>query len=196
MPLVFKKNIDTNTKLGIWKITENENFLKSFTNISTLFNSIKSEQLRLQKLAVRAILREFGLPTAIDYHKSGKPYIKDNYIGISHSKNFAAIITSKNQNVSIDIETSKEKAWRLKNRFLNPEEERKINTPQEACLVWSTKECYIKLHNNKQIILKELITSNILNNSIEIFSTEYSIEKYQYINTAAYTLVWAIESKS
>ena len=159
MPLVFTKNIDSNTKLGIWEITETEDFLQSFTNNFDQFNSIKSEKLRLQKLAVRAILYQFELPTSINYHESGKPYMEKLHIGISHSNNYAAVITSKEQNVAIDIETSMEKAWKVKHLFLHPKELKAIKTPQEACLVWSTKECYIKLHDNKQINLKELITS-------------------------------------
>lgn len=165
MPLHKVIYLDNNTKLYLWKITEDLDVLKSQIRLKdssiARLESMKSESHQKGFLAVRMLLQhndynDFDLY----YDEFGKPHIKpqgcsikDIEISISHSNDFSAIAIS-DKKVGLDLEQIKEKALKIASRFMdmshleNLTEEEKI---KKATVVWGIKESIFKIKNEKGI---------------------------------------------
>ena len=83
MALYLIKDLDDDyhSKLGVWQITESEKELRSLCSVPSdeleEISYIKSESLRKQKLAVRALLDAlFEEKVYLSHHDNGKPYIE------------------------------------------------------------------------------------------------------------------------
>ena len=90
---------DYHSKLGVWKITESEEELRRLSSVPAdeleEISYIKSESLRKQKFAVRALLDVmFGEKVYLSHHDNGKPYIENSAtnISITHTDKYVAVI--------------------------------------------------------------------------------------------------------
>ena len=101
MALFLTKDLDddAHSRLGVWHITETEAELKALSSIPSdeleEISFIKSESLRKQKLAVRALLDAmFEEKVYLSHHDNGKPYIENNAtnISITHTDKYVAVI--------------------------------------------------------------------------------------------------------
>ena len=150
---------------GIWKIEESwEELLHQFERPETLLpflNKSKSESRKAEWLAVRLLLRDLiGTETVISYNDCGAPYLPDspNFISISHSKGFAAVILSPDKPVGIDIEYISERVHRIKSRFLNEVELKLLGnhpTTNDLLICWSAKETAFKMTAQKSADLQK-----------------------------------------
>ena len=165
MPLHKVVYLSNNTKLYLWKITEDFDMLFSQVKLkdSSLarLETMKSESHQKGFLAVRMLLQHNDYSDFdLFYDEFGKPHIKpqgcsikDVEISISHSADFSAIVIS-NSKVGLDIERAKVKILRIAKRFMdvshleNLSEEEKIN---KATVVWGIKESIFKIKNEKGI---------------------------------------------
>ena len=112
MPLYLKKELDDKTRIGVWQVTETEEELKALSSVPSdemeEISYIRSESLRRQKLAVRALLDEmFEDKVYLSHHDNGKPYIENcvTNISITHTEKYVAVILTDNEDVGIDIES-------------------------------------------------------------------------------------------
>ncbi len=111
MPVFFQHRINEHTRLGIWKIEENEEFFRG--NVPQ-HRDVTHPHKRLQHLAGRFLL-QFLFPDfpyeLIQIADTRKPFLPDEryHFSISHCADFAAAIVSRNQRVGIDIEKPVEK---------------------------------------------------------------------------------------
>jgi len=165
MPLHKVVYLENNTKLYLWKITEDFDVL--FKEVRLKDSSLKRlEDMKSQShqkgfLAVRMLLQHLDY-TDFDlyYDEFGKPHIKPQgssvkevEISISHSNDFSAVVISE-QKVGLDLEQLKEKTLKIAPRFMdvshleNLSEEGKI---KKATVVWGIKECVFKIKNEKGI---------------------------------------------
>jgi phosphopantetheinyl transferase len=165
MPLHKVIYLSNNTKLYLWKITEDFDAL--FKEVRLKDSSLKRlEDMKSQShqkgfLAVRMLLQHLDY-TDFDlyYDEFGKPHIKPQgcsvkevEISISHSNDFSAVVISE-QKVGLDLEQLKEKTLKIAPRFMdvshleNLSEEEKI---KKATVVWGIKECIFKIKNEKGI---------------------------------------------
>lgn len=164
MPLVYQQNINAVSKLGVWHITEEENF---FISQVPLQNNITHPHKRLQHFAGRILLRELfedfplGLIMIAD---TKKPFLADEeyHFSISHCNHYAAAIVSKEQRVGVDIETPQAKIEKIRFKFLNAFEiELLIAIPynflQSLTLAWSIKETIFKWYGQGQVDFREHI---------------------------------------
>ncbi|MEO5966955.1 MAG: 4-phosphopantetheinyl transferase, partial [Ferruginibacter sp.] len=97
MPLIFQQNINANTKVGLWDISEDEYF---FSNLVLSNTDITHPLKRLQTMAGRNLLIELfpDLPLSlVEIAPTKKPFIPGDpyHFSISHCKNFAAAIVSR-----------------------------------------------------------------------------------------------------
>ncbi len=155
MPLFKTIQINNDTTIFLWKITEDYNEL--FCQVSLKDTSLariekmKSESHQKGFLSVRMLLQHCGY-TDFDlvYDELGKPHLKDDkHISISHSFDFAAIALS-NQNIGIDIEQVKEKVLRIAPRFMEMwhlENLSEVDQMKKATVIWGTKEAIFKIKN-------------------------------------------------
>ena len=165
MPLFFQHIINDTTRLGIWKIEENEEYFKG--NVPQ-HRDVTHPHKRLQHLAGRFLL-QFMFPDfpyeLIQIADTRKPYLPNEqyHFSISHCGDFAAAIVSKDKRVGIDIEIPVEKIEKIANKFLSSDEKKIFNIKLPATdfrlltLLWSSKESIFKWYGSGGVDFKENI---------------------------------------
>lgn len=125
MPLVFIKNIDNDTRLGLWKIADELHTDKVCPQM--VCNELKQKCARRQTetVAVYALLHAITGRTdlVIGHNADGKPTIDGYNISISHTVGYASIIISKKKNVAVDIEYRNNRVFRIVDKFLTKQEQ-------------------------------------------------------------------------
>jgi phosphopantetheinyl transferase len=167
MPLNKTIDVNSNTQILVWKITESlaqlslEVQLNSSNTIR--FNTMKSDLHQRAFLSVRKLLQDKGYSDFdLEYDQFGKPHLKDgNHISISHSHEFSTIIIS-DQKVGIDIELQREKIIKIADKFVDYEFEFLNKQSQEEYIrkltvIWGIKESIFKIRNEIGISFKEHI---------------------------------------
>lgn len=209
MPLHKVIYLSNNTKLYLWKITEDYDSLFHQVRLKdsslTRLQTMKSESHQKGFLAVRMLLQHNAYSDFdLFYDEFGKPHlkpqgcsIKDVEISISHSGDFSAIAISDSK-VGLDLEQLKEKALRIATRFMdishldNLSEEEKI---KKATVVWGIKESIFKIKNEKGISFpnhifeddfsfedKKATATLKFNNKEETFQIQFdSVEDYIFV---------------
>ena len=156
MALYLLKELDNTAKVAVWQITETEAELRELSSTPAdemeEISFIKSESLRKQRLAVRALLNElFDDKVYLAHHDNGKPYIENNSINISitHTEKYVAVILDQNDEVGIDIESLDrdfsvvEKKALSKDEIDDLEDDREEKNEQLA-IYWCAKEAIFK----------------------------------------------------
>ena len=209
MGLYLKKKLDNEAEIGVWQITETEEELKELSATPTdemeEISFIRSESLRKQRLAVRALLNTmFDDKVYLSHHDNGKPYIENNPINISitHTAKYVAVILHEEENVGIDIESLDRDFSVVEKKALSEDEiddleDEKRN--EQLAIYWCAKEAIFKLLSRynvdfaEQIEIErfrprgegELEATFIAKNEEEEFDLEY-------ITFDRHVLVWVV----
>lgn len=155
--LYLKRNID-DTLIALWKIEESFEELLAMLENKEYINSIlsiKSSKIKLEKLAVRVLLKTIlDHEQNVVYNEAGRPFIEgsDMNISISHTNGFAAIALNKYREVGLDIEFRSEKILRVKDRIISVKEY--IDPTQELIhllLHWCAKESMFKVMDSEGV---------------------------------------------
>ncbi|MEO6313957.1 MAG: 4'-phosphopantetheinyl transferase superfamily protein [Chitinophagaceae bacterium] len=173
MPLVYQHTINENTRLGIWHITEPEDF---FLEKVPLKKDVSHPHKRLQHLAGRYLLPFLfeGFPLAeILVADTRKPFLENEqyHFSISHCGEYAAAIVSNKERVGIDIELVTDKIERVRHKFTSPDELFFLNDEYKAFLhqfdlekkieqefltmIWSAKETIFKWYGAGQMDFRQ-----------------------------------------
>jgi phosphopantetheinyl transferase len=124
MPIFYQQHIDGDTRLGIWKIEEDEAFFRKKVQPQ---RNVTHPHKNLQHLAGRYLLRylfpDFPVEL-IQIADTRKPFLEDEafHFSISHCGFYAAAIVSRTKRVGVDIELFTDKVERIKHKFLTGEE--------------------------------------------------------------------------
>jgi phosphopantetheinyl transferase len=164
MPVFYQQTIDRQSKIGIWKIEETEQF---FLQTVPLQNDITHPHKRLQHLAGRYLLR-YLFPDfpyeLIRIADTRKPFLENEsyHFSISHCGDFAAAIVSRDKRVGVDVELYSEKVERVRKKFVSPLEESVLEDfapdnhfSKYLTLLWSSKEAIFKWYGTGQIDFKK-----------------------------------------
>jgi phosphopantetheinyl transferase len=186
MPIFYTQDIDQTTKLGIWKIEEEEDF---FLSGVPLQRNITHPHKRLQHLAGRYLLKYLFPDFPVSLIKVAdtlKPFLENEayHFSISHCGDYAAVIVSKNLRVGVDIEIPNEKVARIKHKFLHEDElfiienlkslQRQVTPLQTLTILWSSKEAIFKWWSFGKVDFSENIRLNPVSISQEgIISAAY-----------------------
>lgn len=161
MPIFFQKKINETTRLGIWKIEENELFFKDMV---PQHRDVTHPHKRLQHLAGRFLLKYLFpyFPThLIQIADTRKPYLPNEafHFSISHCGDYAAAIVSRTHRVGIDIENIGSLPKRLGPKFINQEEFKVINpiSHKDFTQIWSAKEAVFKWYGKGCVDFREHI---------------------------------------
>ncbi len=160
MPFIHTIQINTDTKVGIWEISEPESYFLKYVSEQ---KAVKHPYKRLQHLAGRRLLKllEPGFPTdGVQLNHCGKPYLPGTGLqfSISHSENYAAVIVSRSQRVGIDVEKIAPKLLRVAPKFMNEEELAFAGSDLIAlALCWSAKEAVYKWYGNNDVTFRKHI---------------------------------------
>jgi len=169
MPVIYHKDIDDQTVLGVWKIEEGEEELLSGLQLKQheldFLASLNNSKRLLHWLSTRLLLRKL-LNTA-DYidcrmDEHGKPYLANSSysISLSHSYDYAAVMIGKTRSVGVDIEQVKTKIHRIQQKFLSPPELAQSNVKdniQGLYICWCVKEAVYKWYGKKGLEFRKHI---------------------------------------
>ena len=185
MPLVYQQNINDDTKLGLWRIEEPENF---FLQSVPLQKEITHPHKRLQHLAGRYLLRElfphFPLKL-ISIAETKKPFLpgEQYHFSISHCGDYAAVIVSSKYRVGVDVEWPQQKIDIVKHKFIDTEEFIVLRTIDEMddlfklTMAWSIKEAIFKWYGLGQLDFKRHIIIQQLHKGEELVTAYCTLNK-------------------
>lgn len=129
MPLVFIKDIDTDTRLGLWKIADELHADEVCPQM--VCEELKRKCARRQKetAAVYALLHTMTgrKDLVIGHNADGKPTLDGYIISVSHTIGYASIIMSKTRNVAVDVEYRNDRVFRIVDKFLTKQETALLN---------------------------------------------------------------------
>ena len=171
MALYLQQDLDDDghSRLSVWQITETEAELRALTSIPTdeleEISFYKSESVRKQKLAVRALLDTmFEDKVYLNHHDNGKPYIENNAtnISITHTDKYVAIILSDQDEVGIDCESLDRDFSAVEKKALSEEEIDELEDNAEErrtqlAIYWCAKEAVYKKMSQYRVDFAEQI---------------------------------------
>ena len=167
MGLYLKKELENEAVIGVWQITETEEELKELSSTPSdemeEISFIRSESLRKQRLAVRALLNTlFDDKVYLSHHDNGKPYLENNPVNISitHTEKYVAVILHEEENVGIDIESLDRDFSAVEKKALSEDEiddleHEKRN--EQLAIYWCAKEAVFKLLSRYNVDFAEQI---------------------------------------
>lgn len=184
--------------MGIWRVEETESQLKEFVGGAYFpgLERISHPRRRLEWLAARTLIREFGYNNLVRYHPSRRPFLAYSkaHLSITHSYPLVAVIVSPNRYVGIDVESYSRPFSHVAHKYLSVRENRWVDLSdnKRLALIWSAKEALYKLPgmeglsgadmNVRPIISIEesgtLSASVRLGGSVQQFSLKYSYVGY------------------
>lgn len=215
MALILDREIDSQIRLGLWRIDEETENLKKKAELDPgeedQYASFKSEIRKKQWLSYRILLKKMisPHPASIEYDAFGKPYLKnsDLYLSISHSGDYSAVIVSKAGPVGIDVERLKDRIFRIKDRFLSAEEAKHIgetHSLEKLYIVWGAKEALYKIHGRPEVEFQRHISVESFDylcsgkgQCMAWMKTPEGKERYSifYEQISGYMLVYALKNK-
>ncbi|MDY5353442.1 MAG: 4'-phosphopantetheinyl transferase superfamily protein [Bacteroides pyogenes] len=168
--------------------------------------SFASVQRRQEWLSVRVLLHVM-CPSAgrIAYSPHGKPFLTDRsaFIGISHTKGYAAVILSPASAVGIDIERYSSRVDRVASRFLRDDEvvlPFRGETLWSRLLHWSAKETVYKCMESPDADLRKLRLSRFVPAEAGVLEVEeYATGRHQMFTVGYrlhphFVLTWTAEN--
>ena len=154
MALYLRKKLENKAEIGVWQITETEQELIELSSTPTdemeEISFIRSESMRKQRLAVRALLNEmFEEKVYLSHHDNGKPYIENDAINISitHTEKYVAVILHPTEDVGIDIESLDRDFSAVEKKALSEEEIDDLDDDrrnEQLAIYWCAKEAIFK----------------------------------------------------
>ena len=167
MGLYLKKELDNEAVIGVWQITETEEELIELSSTPSdemeEISFIRSESLRKQRLAVRALLNTlFDEKVYLSHHDNGKPYLENNPVNISitHTEKYVAVILHEEENVGIDIESLDRDFSAVEKKALSEDEIDDLEDEtrnEQLAIYWCAKEAVYKLLSRYNVDFAEQI---------------------------------------
>ena len=167
MGLYLKRKLDNEAEIGVWQITETEEQLKEMSSTPSdemeEISFIRSESLRKQRLAVRALLNTmFDEKVYLSHHDNGKPYLENNPVNISitHTEKYVAVILPEEENVGIDIESLARDFSVVEKKALSEDEIEDLEDEkrnEQLAIYWCAKEAIFKLLSRYNVDFAEQI---------------------------------------
>ncbi|MBK7290001.1 MAG: 4'-phosphopantetheinyl transferase superfamily protein [Chitinophagaceae bacterium] len=210
MPIFFQQQINENTRLGVWKIEESEEFFKG--NVPQ-HRDVTHPHKRLQHLAGRFLL-QYLFPDfpyeLIQIADTRKPFLPDAqyHFSISHCGDYAAAIVSKESRVGIDVEIPVEKIEKIMYKFLSEKEldrfslvpdvgqADEVDNFNEVTTLWSAKEAVFKWYGDGGVDFRkqiQLLNRNDENKTIDCFFSKSESELVvNYKQFDGLVLAWVV----
>ena len=212
MGLYLRKTLDNKAEISVWKITETEDELLKLSSVPAdemeEISLIRSESLRKQRLAVRALLNEvFEDKVYLSHHDNGKPFLENciTNISITHTGKYVAIITPQEEDLGIDLEPVDRDFSAVREKALSDEERDDLDDDREKAneqlaLYWCAKEAVFKrMSQNKVDFADQIHVSRFnLRDEGEIEATFIHRDGYEeefelgYITFDRHVLVWVV----
>lgn len=206
MPLFFQQNINGLATLGVWSISEEEDFfLQEVPMQQDISNSLKRKQHLAGRYMLKVLDPNFPIQQ-ISIAASRKPFLKDDplHFSISHAGEYAAAIISEHGRVGVDLEMYTGRVIKVLHKFLSDSEQCLLQAHQAEefvmeTLLWSVKESVYKWYGAGGVDFKEDICIQSIQ---KVNESKYEI-KAECMNNSlliegicfpAFCLTWVISS--
>ncbi|MES2559889.1 MAG: 4'-phosphopantetheinyl transferase superfamily protein [Bacteroidota bacterium] len=160
MPIIQRTNLNENTILALWKISESKEELLTMLT-GNLKDNGTNKHSSIHWLASRVLLQELYPTSAIELHKDeyNKPSLTINNqafaVSITHSFEYAAIMICPSHPVALDIERIDERIMRVAHKFIRSDENFGESNPTlYNIIIWSAKETLYKYYGKKELDFK------------------------------------------
>lgn len=210
MALYLLKELDDeyHSKLGVWQVSETEAELRALSSIPSdeleEISYIKSESLRKQKLAVRALLDAmFEDKVYLSHHDNGKPYIENcaTNISITHTDKYVAVLLNDTEEVGVDCESLDRDFSAVEKKALSEDEIDDLDDDkrnEQLAIYWCAKEAVYKKMSQYNVDFAEQIEIEDFHPRGEgkleaIFTEKDGFEEkinLQYMTFDRHVLVW------
>lgn len=169
MALYLYKELDDDyhSKLGVWQVSETEAELRALSSIPSdeleEISYIKSESLRKQKLAVRALLDVmFEDKVYLSHHDNGKPYIENcaTNISITHTDKYVAVLLNDTEEIGVDCESLDRDFSAVEKKALSEDEIDDLDDDkrnEQLAIYWCAKEAVYKKMSQHNVDFAEQI---------------------------------------
>jgi 4'-phosphopantetheinyl transferase len=208
MPLYKTIRVNDFTKVLVWKIDETLEDLTMGIKLTERnkkrVEAMKSVLHQKGFMSVRQLLKQAGYADAdVFYDAFGKPHLKDkNYLSITHSFTFTAIIISKKKPVGIDVEKQRDKIVKIAHKF-TPIEEYNTLANHEALVskltvVWGAKESLYKIYGKKKlrflhhIYIEDFLFIDTKTTGVIKYEGHVSTHSIHFFEFEGFTCVYAI----
>jgi len=212
MALYLIKDLDDDyhSRVGVWQVTETEEELRNLTSVPSdeleEISYYKSESMRRQKLAVRALLYAMlDEKVYLNHHDNGKPYIENSAtnISITHTDKYVAIILNDTEEVGIDCESLDRDFSVVEKKALSEDEIDDLDDDkrnEQLAIYWCAKEAVYKKMSQYNVDFAEQIEIDSFRPKGEGELEATFIEKdgfeeevcLQYITFDRHVLVWVV----
>lgn len=208
MPLYKTIRVNDFTKVLVWKIDESLEDLTMGVKLTERskkrVEAMKSVLHQQGFMSVRQLLKQAGYADAdVFYDAFGKPHLKDkNYLSITHSFTFTAIIISKIKPVGIDVEKQRDKIVKIAHKFTPIEEYNTIANHEalvsKLTVVWGAKESLYKIYGKKKlrflhhIYIEDFLFIDTKTTGVIKYEGHVSTHSIHFFEFEGFTCVYAI----
>lgn len=212
MPLYLRKKLENKAEVAVWQVTETEDELRTISSVPSdemeEINFLRSESLRKQKLAVRALINEmFDEKMYLNHHDNGQPYLENSVynISITHTEKYVAIIIHDENDLGIDIESLSRDFSAVEKKALSEDEIEDLSDDskknEQLAIYWCAKEAIYKRMSQTRVDFAEQIEVEKFNVRKEgeleatfIHKDEHEEDfELEYITFDNHVLVWVSE---
>ena len=162
---------DHGREIFIWQADESlpeleEMFLREFSE--TEQTKLPTQPKRRTEVIVEMLLIGRHSDGKLSHDKDGAPYLSGSVrqISISHCKDLVCICLS-DDSIGVDIERWSSRAWKIKQRFLSPDELRFVpesGGENTAMLLWCAKEAAFKYFREPDTAVTQIRLSDFARN--------------------------------
>lgn len=155
---LIKTIIDNGVQVALWRMDETEAQLVNLTGADSSLLPPYPRR-RIEKLVVRAILRQLGIDSQVGYDHKGRPALDSGSldISISHAKHLGAVALSAEGYVGVDVEQIDRKFGNVLAKYTTNAERLWIKPDSKPmmALAWCVKEAVFKLPWHSYLVLGE-----------------------------------------
>ncbi len=162
MPLVFDKQINSDSRLLVWKVLEIPEMVIKELDVPSKeiekFESIKHPSRKKEFVGKLQIYQKLGIPVP-ETLENGKPILPEGHISLSHCGDFVTAIIS-DKAVGIDIQDRTPRLLRIKHKFCNQPEldfaARSGNELEVLTRIWCSKEAVFKIFGENILFAEQM----------------------------------------
>lgn len=164
MALLKIDNLSSGAILGIWRIEETVSemlaMMPSLEKLQHVLDSYSRDARRLEVLSVHALvyIMTGDESLVVGHNEDGHPLLEGWHVSISHTRGYAAVLLSRQDEVAVDVEYVSNRVAKIADRFIRDDEQDETITRQLVC--WCTKEAVYKYFSSQHLALLDIRLRN------------------------------------
>lgn len=164
MALLKIDNLRSGAILGMWRIEETVSemlaMMPSLGKLQHVLDSYSRDARRLEVLSVHALvyIMTGDESLVVGHNEDGHPLLEGWHVSISHTRGYAAVLLSRQDEVAVDVEYVSNRVAKIADRFIRDDEQDETITRQLVC--WCTKEAVYKYFSSQHLALLDIRLRN------------------------------------